>query len=82
LEPILDKWASFGFETHEVDGHDLNQLRDVLLSGNLSGKPRAVIAKTVKGRGVDFAEHNPIWHHKAKLGAGDIALLRQAIADA
>lgn len=82
LEPLSAKWEAFGFDAYEVDGHDVTQLEEVLLAENVSGRPRAVIARTIKGKGISFAENNPSWHHKAKLNADDVAELRQALIDA
>ena len=82
LEPIAAKFEAFGFDAHEVDGHDVDQLTAVLLGEKVSSKPRVVIARTIKGRGISFAENNPSWHHKAKLNTDDIAELRQALLDA
>lgn len=68
LEPLADKWRAFGFAVEEVDGHDVPALS--ALFGRLpltAGKPTAVIAHTVKGKGIPFAEHDPEWHHKAKV---------------
>lgn len=68
-EEVLDlldlgaKWASFGWEVIEVDGHDHCQLYDAFTKPGLTGKPRCVIANTVKGKGISFAEHNNDWHH-------------------
>ena len=65
LEPIADKWSSFGFSTIEVDGHDIVQLREVLSSLPINkNKPNAVICHTVKGKGISFVEGNLQWHHK------------------
>ena len=63
LEPLADKWRSFGWEVHEVDGHDHGALYDVLslAPGN---RPRCVIAHTLKGKGVSFIEDRVEWHHK------------------
>lgn len=82
LEPLCAKWETFGFDAHEVDGHDVTELEKVLLAENFSGRPKAVIARTVKGKGIGFAENNPLWHHKARLTANDVAELRQALIDA
>ena len=82
LEPLGAKWEAFGFDTYDVDGHDVTQLEEVFLSENVSGRPKAVIARTVKGKGISFAENNASWHHKAKLSLGDVAELRQALIDA
>jgi len=68
LEPLADKWRAFGFAVHAVDGHDIDELRQTLLSLPLDGsKPTALIAHTVKGRGAPFAENNMKWHHKNKV---------------
>ena len=64
LEPLVDKWRSFGFATTEVDGHDVNALRAVFQDLPLDGaRPTAVICHTVKGKGLPFAENEPKWHH-------------------
>jgi transketolase len=78
LEPLALKWKAFGFDVIEVNGHDVVQLAKVLgASMELSGKPRAVIAYTVKGKGFASAENSTAWHHKAKISGDEIALLRK-----
>lgn len=64
LEPLADKWQSFGWEVTEVDGHNFQQLEKILNSVPVkTGKPTLVIANTIKGKGVSFMENNPVWHH-------------------
>ena len=63
LEPLADKFRAFGWDAVDVDGHDVGALREILAAPG-SGKPRAVIAKTYKGRGVSFMEDLVDWHHK------------------
>jgi transketolase len=63
LEPLADKWTSFGFEVREVDGHDFGQLLTAF-EPSTTGRPVAVIANTVKGKGVSFMEDRVEWHHK------------------
>jgi transketolase len=63
LEPFKDKWSSFGWHTIEVDGHDINQVLDVLeKTKKVKGQPAAIIAHTVKGKGVSFMENNVHFH--------------------
>ena len=58
---LCGKLASFGFCVHEIDGHDHDEIRNALLSeGPL---PRAIVANTVKGKGISFMENNGDWHH-------------------
>ena len=67
LPDLAAKWRAFGWDTHEVDGHDLDQLVDVFSSfrdGNTSGQPVAVVAHTVKGKGVSFMEDDNNWHYR------------------
>ena len=81
LEPLGDKWRAFGFETFEVDGHDLDQLADAIEKAQaVKGKPIMLLCDTVKGKGVDFMEGDPAWHYgglsaelveKAKRSIGD-----------
>jgi transketolase len=80
LEPLADKWRAFGFGVREVDGHDVEALRATF--GALpfhTGRPSAVIAHTLKGRGIGFAELNASWHHKSSVDAATIQELRQAL---
>ena len=58
------KMKSFGFETYTVDGHNEIDLENVFRK-QVIGKPKCVIAKTVKGKGVSFMENNADWHGKA-----------------
>lgn len=59
---MKDKLNAFGMFTIEVDGHDVNQL-DSAFRTNSNGMPKAIIANTVKGKGVSFMEHRVEWHH-------------------
>ena len=63
LEPLAAKWAAFGWEVVELDGHDHAALL-AALAAEPSGRPRAVIARTIKGKGVSFMENRVEWHHK------------------
>jgi transketolase len=69
VEPLADKWKSFGWNVFEVDGHDMGQLIDTVdaLPPVKSDIPTVVIGKTVKGHGISFMENVPAWH------AGQIA---------
>jgi len=58
-----DKWKSFGWNVVSVDGHSIPELYDAFTGHNEAGKPKAVIAHTVKGKGVSFMENNNEWHH-------------------
>jgi transketolase len=60
---LAAKWRSFGWDVVEVDGHNISELYDAFTKETAPGKPFAVIANTVKGKGVSFAENNNAWHH-------------------
>ncbi|MDO4540509.1 MAG: transketolase [Syntrophomonadaceae bacterium] len=65
-EPIADKFAAFGWETVGVDGHDVGQLMAAFEQARqVTGKPTAIIAQTVKGKGVSFMENRVEWHGTA-----------------
>ncbi|MEK6236905.1 MAG: transketolase [Planctomycetales bacterium] len=65
LASLRDKWASFGWSAREVDGHDLRELVNAFNDvPNGSGKPVAIIAHTVKGKGVSFMEDDNNWHYR------------------
>ena len=81
LTPLVYKWEAFGFEVTEVNGHDVVQLAKVLgISTVPTGKPRVVIAHTVKGKGIASAEKSTEWHHKAKITSDEISSLRAEVA--
>ena len=63
LEPLHDKWTSFGWETRRIDGHDHLALAEAM-GPSTTGKPVAIVADTVKGKGVSFMEDRVEWHHK------------------
>jgi transketolase len=63
LDPLDEKLESFGFEVRVIDGHDYGQLWDAL-QPSTTGKPVAIVANTIKGKGVSFIEDRVEWHHK------------------
>ncbi len=63
MHPFAEKWKAFGWNVLEIDGHDINQIHDALLTRK-KDVPTAVIAHTVKGKGVSFMEGVPIWHYR------------------
>ncbi len=65
VEPLGEKWRAFGWEVHEVDGHDLAATTELLRrvrADDERQKPCCIIARTVKGRGVSYMEEEPGWH--------------------
>jgi transketolase len=77
LEPLADKWRSFGWQVVEIDGHDFEQICGAIDGAHHSeGKPWVIIANTVKGKGVDFMENQAGWHY----GGLDEAMRDKALA--
>jgi transketolase len=65
LEPLADKFRAFGWSVREVDGHDVKELSSALEMVPLdAGKPNAIIAHTIKGKGVSWMEGKVLWHYK------------------
>ena len=63
LEPLADKLAAFNYHVIVIDGHDMEQVVNALKEvGTVSGRPVAIVANTVKGKGVSFMENVPKWH--------------------
>jgi transketolase len=63
LDPLSEKWRSFGWNSWEIDGHDFNAIIGaVARARELSGKPTMIILNTIKGRGVSFMENAAEWH--------------------
>jgi len=68
LGDVGAKFRSFGWQVLEVDGHDVEQLYRAFTSHHIRAVPRAVIAKTIKGKGFSEAEGDNAWHHKILTG--------------
>jgi transketolase len=65
-EPKAGKWTAFGWETQEIDGHDLEAVLGALENARNAndGKPQAIVARTLKGKGVSFVEKEYGYHGK------------------
>ena len=82
LEPLVDKWASFGFEVTEIDGHDNKAIKECLNKLPLKkSKPTAIICHTIKGKGFKFAENKPEWHHKSSFKDEEIQKMYKALEE-
>jgi len=78
LEPLGDKWRSFGWHVTEVDGHDHDALGWALAVADLpADRPTIVIAHTTKGKGVSFMENEVLWHYRTARDAEYEAALRE-----
>jgi transketolase len=80
LAPLRDKWAAFGWDAHEVDGHDVVDLarRMAAIPSDPNGQPVALVAHTVKGKGVSFMEDDNNWHYRAPTAA-EVKLAHQEL---
>lgn len=66
IEPIADKFKAFGWDTREIDGHDIGEILQTLNEARQAkGRPFAIIARTTKGKGCSFMENQVEWHGKA-----------------
>ncbi|MBI2664812.1 transketolase [Candidatus Woesearchaeota archaeon] len=78
VEPLGRKFESFGWHAIRIDGHDMAAILNALEeAAKAKGKPTAIIADTIKGKGVSFMEGQPKWHGKAP----DAEQLKKAIAE-
>ena len=78
LEPLADKWRSFGWQVQEVDGHNHQQLQSKLSALPLeSESPSVIICHTVKGKGVSFMENTVLWHYRIPKGDEYAAALQE-----
>ena len=65
LAPLREKWAAFGWNAQEIDGHDMAAILEALQApADPDGKPRAFICNTVKGKGCSFMEDDNNWHYR------------------
>ncbi len=86
LEPLRDKYESFGWHVIDVDGHNIRQIIDALEEAkSIFEKPTCVIAHTIPGKGVSFMENDPDWHGKpptpeqAEVALKELQVWREAI---
>ena len=76
LEPLAEKWRSFGWTVFDIDGHNIPEILSTLhLAASTKSRPSVLIAHTLKGKGVPYMEGSPAWH-------GSVKLSRQQSADA
>jgi transketolase len=80
LEPVADKWKSFGWPVVDVDGHDIAQVDKALdQAESTTTGPTFIVAHTVKGKGVSFMENDPEWHGKAPKPAEAIRAIDEIV---
>jgi transketolase len=76
LEPLREKWEAFGWNVLDVDGHDFDQICEAIEAAQQETElPTVIIARTIKGKGVDFMENQASWHY----GGLDEAMQEQAL---
>ena len=78
LEPLAEKWTSFGWHVQEIDGHNYEQIASAIQIAKSVGAPSVIIAKTVKGKGVSYMEGIPAWHGSVAMKADEI---RRALSE-
>ena len=61
---LAKAWVNFGWKVIDADGHNFNSIHKAFRKLEKQSKPTAIILNTVKGKGLDFMEHSPIWHVK------------------
>ncbi len=80
LEPVVEKWKSFGWPVIDVDGHDIAQVDKALdQAESITGGPTFIVAHTIKGKGVSFMENDPEWHGKAPKPAEAIRAIGEIV---
>ena len=65
LEPLKEKWEAFGWYTQEINGHDFIQINNAFIKASkVKNKPKAIVAHTIKGKGISFMEDDNNWHYR------------------
>lgn len=73
LEPLFEKWNSFGWNVVEINGHNFDEMKIAFTNArNHKAKPTVIIANTIKGKGVSFMENSAAWHGSLKLSKEDL----------
>lgn len=70
LEPLRERWEAFGWTVRTVDGHSFQELSEAFecIQSTVNERPVAILANTIKGKGVEFMEDSPAWHHRLPSG--------------
>lgn len=81
VDPLKAKWEAFGWEAYEIDGHSEREIARALdqLAFDLVGRPKVIVANTVKGKGVPLLEGHGIWHHRIP-NAEEFAAIMEALS--
>ena len=75
FEPLTDKLTAFGWHVIEIDGHNFSDIKNAITTfKSISDNPTAIIAHTIKGKGVSFMESNPSWHGSVKIKPEELTL--------
>ena len=81
LEPLAVRWRSFGWNALEIDGHDLDDIKNAFEAArSTSGIPTVIIAHTIKGKGVSYMEDSAPWHGSVKLSTDDVSRALQDLS--
>ena len=79
LDPLADKFRSFGWSVREIDGHDHAQIADAVSAVSVDQqKPTMIVAHTVKGKGISFMEDDNNWHYRIPTG-DEVQLARKEL---
>ncbi len=66
IQPVAEKWRSFGWQVTEIDGHNMREVLNALdVTDNIRDQPKIIIAHTTKGKGVSYMENQARWHGRA-----------------
>lgn len=63
MEPMVGKFSAFGFDACECDGHDPDALKRELMRAGSAQRPKVIVARTIKGKGISFMENDNAWHY-------------------
>jgi transketolase len=64
LESLVAKWSAFGWKACEIDGHDISALTEAMNQVGTADQPIAIVAHTIKGKGISFMENDNNWHYR------------------
>lgn len=81
LEPLRNKWESFGWQVFEIDGHNFDEIGNAIAQAECEpSTPSIIIANTVKGKGISFMENVPSWHGSVAMDVGQVEMALQELA--
>ena len=75
----MPAWEGFGWNVHNIDGHDFEAIHDSFTHNHNNKKPKVIITNTIKGKGISFMEGKPNWHYWNQISDQELSIARDEL---